>query len=363
MQRRAFLAGTAALAWAPPIRAARRSFRIHALGQALLQRELDEYPGFAELARRLRGADVVFSELETVIEGPGTESPTRDLETLHAAQPSVLRTLRALSINLLAVSSNHAFDLGSGGILSTLDALDAASFAHAGTGRDLATASAPAFLDLPAGRVALVSMATGKIRPGGAATADHPGVNELRQQGGALDGSDETRILGEIDRAARNADLVIAYHHNHDWHQPDPSLPPPWLEAWARRCVDRGAHLFVGHGFPSLQGIELRNGRAILYDLASLMFQTRTRSGRYPETAWESVIADLHFEGGRLRALELVPLLLNERGEAADPEATRGRPVIAHGADAARIMARVEAASATYGTRFERHGDTLQLVF
>ncbi|MDB5365916.1 MAG: capsule biosynthesis protein CapA [Rhodospirillales bacterium] len=362
MQRRAFLAGTAALAVTPSLHAKARSFRVHALGQALLQHELGDYPGFAELARRLRGADVVFSELETVIEGAGTEAPTRDLETLHAAPPGVLRTLRALSVNLLAVSSNHAFDLGSGGIVSTLDALEAAGFAHAGTGRNLAAASAPAFLTAPAGRVALVSMATGKIRPGGAATAERAGVNELRQQGGRLDAQDEARILGEIDRAARNADLVIAYHHNHDWHEPDPSLPPPWLEAWARRCVDRGAHLFVGHGFPSLQGIELRNGRAILYDLASLMFQTRTKSGRYPDAAWESAIADLQFESGKLRALELVPLLLNERGEAPNPEVTRGRPVIAHGAEAARILGRVEAASSTYGTRFERRGDTLRVL-
>jgi poly-gamma-glutamate capsule biosynthesis protein CapA/YwtB (metallophosphatase superfamily) len=361
MQRRDFLAATAALALLPAAKKA-RSFRIHALGQALLQHEQAAYPGFTELAQRLRGADIVFSELETVIEGAGTEGPTRDLETLHAAPAGVLNTLRALSVNLLAVSSNHAFDLGTGGILSTLAALRAAKFAHAGTGRDLATASAPTFLDVPAGRVALVAMATGKIRPGGAAAKDHPGVNELRQQGGAVDAGDAARCLASIERAARGADLVIAYHHNHDWNEPDPALPPPWLEAWARRCVDRGAHLFVGHGFPSLAGVELRGGGAILYDLASLFFQTRTKPGRYPDAAWDSAIADLRFEGGRLRALEFVPLVLNERGGDADPFATRGRPSLASGNDATRIFDRIAAASSSYGTRFERRGDVLRIL-
>jgi poly-gamma-glutamate synthesis protein (capsule biosynthesis protein) len=361
MRRREFLTASAALALAPAA-TSKRSFRIHALGQALIQHEIADYPGFAELQQRLRGADVVFSELETVIEGAGTQGSTRDLETLHAAPVGVFNTLRALSVNLLAVSSNHAFDLGSGGILSTLGALDAAKFAHAGTGRDLAAASAPVFLNLPAGRAALVSMATGKIRPGGAAATDHPGANELRQQNGTLNADDTTRILASIEQAARGADLVIAYHHNHDWNEADPALPPRWLEDWARRCVDRGAHLFVGHGFPSLAGVELRNGRAILYDLASLFFQTRTKPGRYPDAAWESAIADLRFDGGRCSALELVPLVLNERGEEPDMFATRGRPAIAHGNDATRILDRIVAASATYGTRFERRGDTLHLL-
>ncbi|GIL40832.1 CapA family protein [Roseiterribacter gracilis] len=361
MRRRDLLAAAAALAFVPAAKKP-RSFRVHALGQALIQHEQADYPGFSALAQRLRGADVVFSELETVIEGAGTEGPTRDLETLHVAPAGVLRTLRALSVNLLAVSSNHAFDLGTGGINSTLAALRAAKFAHAGTGRDLAAAGAPAFLDVPAGRVALVSMATGKIRAGGAAAKDHPGVNELRQQGGVVDAEDAARILASIDRAARGSDLVIAYHHNHDWNEADPALPPRWLEEWARRCVDRGAHLFVGHGFPSLAGVELRNGRAILYDLASLFFQTRTRPGRYPEAAWDSVIADLRFEGGRISALELVPLTLNERGNGVDPFATRGRPQIASGNDATRIFDRLASASSSYGTRFERRGDTLRLL-
>lgn len=361
MRRRDLLAAGAALALLPAARKTRR-FRVHALGQALLQHPQADYPGFAALQARLRGADIVFSELETVIEGAGTEAPTRDLETLHAAPAAVLDTLRALSVNLLAVSSNHAFDLGAGGIRSTLAALQAANYAHAGTGLDLDAASAPCFIDVAAGRVALVSMATGKIRPGGAAGIAHPGVNELRQQNGALDASDAARILAAIERATREADLVIAYHHNHDWNELDPALPPRWLEDWARRCVDRGAHLFVGHGFPALAGVELRNGRAILYDLASLFFQTRTRPGRYGDAAWESAIADLRFENGRVRTLELVPLVLNEHGDDADPFATRGRPSIARGNDAARILDRIAAASSSYGTRFARRGDTLRLL-
>jgi poly-gamma-glutamate capsule biosynthesis protein CapA/YwtB (metallophosphatase superfamily) len=360
MRRRAFLAGAAALTLpAAPVQAGPRRFRVRALGQALLQHDMlaQHYDGFDALAARLGGADVVFGQLETVLEGAGTEAPTRDLETLHVAPPTVLRTLRALSVNLLATAGNHAFDLGTGGVVSTLRALDADGFVHAGTGLDLAAASAPAFLQTRPGRVALVAMATGKIRAGGAATPDRPGVNELRQQDGAIDPGDAARCLASIARAAREADLVIAYHHNHDWHAPDAAVTPPWLEDWARRCVEHGAHLFVGHGFPGLQGIELHRGRPLLYDLASLFFQTRTPPGRYPPEAWESAVADLSFVDGRVQQIELVPLLLNERGDEADPLATRGRPRIARGADAARILDRIARLSARYGTRLVREGD------
>src|SRR5689334_11920276 len=158
--RRSFLQALGALALAPhiaPLHAATPGrLRFMALGQAAIQFDLREQPydGFAPLAKYFAQADVCFTDLETPIAGPGAEKATRDTIFLKAAEPVVLDCLKALSVNLLALSNNHAWDFGTGGVLATLNAVRAHGFAYAGTGENLAQASAPGYLDSRAGRVA-----------------------------------------------------------------------------------------------------------------------------------------------------------------------------------------------------------------
>ena len=121
--------------------------------------------------------------------------------------------------------------------------------------------------------------------------------------------------------------------------------------------------LSVSHGAPLLQGIELYRGRPIFYDLGSLIFHTKTPVGHYPAEVWESAIADCVFADGRLSSLELIPILLNESG--VDSEVfyeTRGRPAIARGAEASRILARLQRLSSGLGLTFTIAGEIGRVV-
>ncbi|MGO4410642.1 CapA family protein, partial [Brevundimonas sp. M-11_2] len=208
MDRRGFLAAGAALALASPATGRPRPLRLSLLGQALIEHAPGAWPGREALAVRLARGDVVFTNLETVIQGLNAGAPTRELLTLHAAQPEVLSTLRSLHLGLIATANNHAFDLGPGGIRDTVDALRAAGLPSTGSGADLAAASAPAYASSAAGAVGLVAFATGKVRPGGAATADRPGVNELRRDAaGQPFAEDVERILHAIAAARRQAQV------------------------------------------------------------------------------------------------------------------------------------------------------------
>ena len=350
-----------AMASAPPLSAATGGrLRFMALGQAAIQHDLREhpYPGFAPLAALLRRADICFTDLETPIAGPGAEKATRDTIFLKAAEPVVLECLKELSVNVLALSNNHAWDFGTGGVLATLDAVRSRGFTYAGTGETITQATAPAYRDTTAGRIALVSMASGAIREGAAATATRAGVNEVRLEAtGELNAEDTARNLSAIREAARTTPHVFAYQHNHYWEK-DFRVTPAWQRAWARQCIEAGACAFLSHGAPLLQGIELYRGRPIFYDLGSLIFHTKTPVGHYPSEVWDSVIADCVFEGGALKSLELIPIALNERG--VDPELffeTRGRPTLARGADSIRILERLQRLSSAGGVTITQAGE------
>jgi poly-gamma-glutamate synthesis protein (capsule biosynthesis protein) len=324
------------------------------LGQALIRHDLraNPWPGYRALRRRLRAHHAAFTDLEVVISGPRSGAPTRALETVHTADASVLDCLRDLGVTLFATSNNHAFDVGTGGILDTMDALRTRGLPFAGTGQSLADAAAPAYQGTRAGRVALVAAAVGMIRDGGAATPTRAGVHELRASavpGKGLDADDAARMLESIRRAAREAPLVIAYLHNHLW-EPDPAQTSDWQRDFARRCIDAGAGAFCAHGTPLLQGIELYRGAPLFHGLASIVFQTRKDDSAYGEPNWETVIAECRFRGPRFIGAELRPVALAPVGVAdLDDYATRGRPSPSTGGTARSTLARLAALSARLG--------------
>ncbi len=130
IDRRTTIAGLCAGLAMPSGAESPGGLRVTLLGQSLLEHDLRQqsWPGGAEIRAVLADADVVFSNLETVIARPGTQlgAPTRALETLHSGGPDVLECLRDLNVSLLATANNHAYDFGTAGVLSTLIELDAA---------------------------------------------------------------------------------------------------------------------------------------------------------------------------------------------------------------------------------------------
>lgn len=361
MDRRGFLAAGAAMA-AVPAWARTPALRLSLLGQALIEHApaAHEWPGRADIAAHLARNHVVFTNLETVVQGPNAGAPTRELLTLHAASPEMLEGLKAAHVNLVATANNHAFDLGPGGILDTVSALRAAGLPSAGSGVDLAAASAPAYAASSAGTVGLVAFATGKIRPGGAATPERPGVNELRRDAsGQPVAEDVERILNAINAARRLTQVVIAYQHNHDW-EPDMAEVPDWQRALARRCIDAGAAVFAGHGAPVTQGIEVYQDAPLFYGLGNFFFQTEKPIGAYPRESWQGVIADCAFVSGRCSEVRLVPLTLNEVGaNGPDDMATRGFPALASPRYRAAILDRIALRSRHFGVRIDNSSGSL----
>ena len=308
----------------------RPPMRVVLLGQSLIQRDVcgAGWPGMAAIAGRLRRADIVFTDLETAIDAPGAGTPTRVGEVLHAARPDVIDCLKALGVTTVTTANNHAWDLGTGGILATIAELDRRGVTHAGTGRDLATAAAPAIQPTPRGKFALVAAAAGAIRDGAAATADRAGVNELRRRSdGGLEPVDVDRVLTSIRSARASGATVLMCLHNHYW-EPVPADTPSWQRDFARACIDAGAAAFVGHGPPMMQPYELYRGAPLFHGLGNFIFQTRKVDGAYQAETWRSVIVDARFADGRFVDARLIPIVLDP---AKDGEFSRGTPDLAPG--------------------------------
>src|ERR1700736_3631996 len=287
----------------------------------------------------LKGA-VVFTNFEaavaekgeTVREGRGFLTP-----------PEALDALTTFGVNLLSLSGNHAFDLKVTGIQNTIREADSRMIVHAGTGNNLAEAVAPGYLHTSKGTIALISSASGLIAPGGSATADRPGVNELRIEAGDKENEatvdlpgapgntpnqgDSQRILQSIRDARQHADLVIVYQHNHVFGNhsfatiftegmQERLAPNALLKKVTHAEVDAGADIMVMTAAPLLRGVEIYRGKPIFYDLGNFIF-TLTPTLTYIDEpmSWESVVAYIQFQGNKLQSISLRPVVLNTIGE------------------------------------------------
>jgi poly-gamma-glutamate capsule biosynthesis protein CapA/YwtB (metallophosphatase superfamily) len=144
-------------------------------------------PRYLSLRELLRRPDAVYSNLEGSVHKyhDGGHAQRSAGGSYVTVEPHLLADLKWLGINLLSCGSTHADDYGPAGILKTIDYLDEAGIVHAGSGRHLAEARSPGFLDTPRGRVGLVAT-TANFNPGGRAgeqrreSLGYPGVNAIR---------------------------------------------------------------------------------------------------------------------------------------------------------------------------------------
>jgi poly-gamma-glutamate synthesis protein (capsule biosynthesis protein) len=361
-----------AFVWAAPGAAAEDELRVMLVGQALIKRDLRPIaPAAVAQARAyFAGAEVVFTNFEGTVAPAGAKLTPRGASAAYGG-PEVLQCLREMGFNLLSLANNHAWDLQEAGLFATRDEAARAGLAHAGTGANVTEASSAGFMDTPAGRVALVAMASGGVQltPETRAGPTRAGVNFLEvKPDGTLDPEQRERLLAVVRAAARQARAVIVYHHNHYWGEPrgqdgppgrerriDRFTTPAWMEVWARQLVDAGASLFVAHGNPALHGIEIYRGKPLLYGLGNYIFQSSNSLDRYGPLAALSAVVEVRFNRDRLGAVRIRPLVLALEGEA------RGAPFLAQGGEAAAVLATLADQSRRYGTELSVSGETAEV--
>ncbi|HMK87380.1 MAG TPA: CapA family protein [Steroidobacteraceae bacterium] len=296
-------------------------FTVAAVGDLIISRPLSQYadrlPGFAMVLDVLRGADVLYGNLETTLFDARSfrGAPySWDGDWTNSSEPAAAADLKRMGFSIVSRANNHALDWGLEGMRATGRYLDEAGIVYAGVGEDRGLARAPRFLETTKARIALVSIAS-TFRPTTDALPPHdaapgrPGLNALHvtrtivlpaaamrslaaidcethglhcretpaelelfdlkyRLGKAfeydyeMDPEDLAEIGKSIRSARQNADLVIVSIHSHECTVgcDDPNKPRgagDFLRRLAHEAIDSGADVFVTTGNHNLGAIEL----------------------------------------------------------------------------------------------------------
>ena len=188
-----------------------------AAGDMLIQRVIStEYEGFKAVRDYICKGDARFFNFESIIYKEGIWGNYFNGGSFHNSDPKTLNIAKEYGFNMMTFANNHTFDWGYGGLISTLEALKETDFVHSGVGMNLDEAAAPAYLEVPAGRIALISMASSIADPSAMAgkqsrrVPGRPGVNALRTDNHIEVTKEQFDVLNEIaETSGVNANQAI----------------------------------------------------------------------------------------------------------------------------------------------------------
>ena len=169
--------------------------------------------------RGQRGQELRLSQMRSF------DGPMRSFMGTH----EVAADLKAMGFDMVNRANNHLLDSESEGSFAANELLDEAGIVHAGSGQNLDEAAAPAFLELPQGRVALVGMHT----PNGVASRRLAATHREGNLGGRaglnmLDYSDEVILTEEQLASLRTVrDQLFEHATNYDNPRPAPNDERP----------------------------------------------------------------------------------------------------------------------------------------
>jgi len=309
-----------------------------AAGDALVQRRIyDSYEGFDKIRKYIEKGDARFFNLETTLNYEGECYASQfSGGTYVRTNPEVFGDMLGFGFNITSFNNNHTMDFSYEGLLRTIDYVNEYDIPHSGVGRNLAEASAPAYLDIPNGRVAVISVNTtfnpammageqsrrvpgrpgingirenkkiqvtkeyfDKINEVGKATKINAAKEITRAEGyypplpeGVCELGDMQFVLGDeckvictpdekdlervkksIFEAKLQADYIMVSVHSHQIEGESKENPSEMLKILAHFCIDNGANAVVGHGPHLLRPIEIYKNRPIFYSLGDFVLQ------------------------------------------------------------------------------------------
>jgi len=259
--------------------------------------------------------DALFCNLECCISERGT--PTARIAGkpfFFRGPPAATDVLAAVGVDAVALANNHALDYEAEALADTLEHLSRAGIAAAGAGPSADAARRGVVVAAHGARVGLLSVTDHPAEY--AAGADSWGVAFAELPSG-LPGW----VEAELSRLAGEADLVVAFPH---WGPNMTVRPDRRQRRRARELLAAGADLVAGHSAHVFHGVELVEGRPVLYDLGAALDDYAVD----PDLRNDLGLLALWRPGGE-PALELVGLHVHHchtdlaRGAAADWIAAR----------------------------------------
>ncbi len=210
--------------------------------------------------------DARLINLETAVTTSATPWPDKGIT--YRMHPANLPCLSAAQVDCCVLANNHVLDWGREGLCETLRSLRQAGIRTVGAGLNRVEAAAPVIVASPAGNRVLVlawGLPSSGIPFSWAATAERAGVNLLED----LSPRSLAHVAAHIRALRQPGDrVVVSLHWGGNWGY---AIPPEHQDFAQQLIAVAGVDLVYGHSSHHPLGIEVYQGRLILYGCGDLI--------------------------------------------------------------------------------------------
>jgi poly-gamma-glutamate synthesis protein (capsule biosynthesis protein) len=280
-------------------------------------RRADPATAFNRMRDTLKKADLVYANLEgLLVKSEGTKIDIPDKPEWTHPGPDGVKALKASNIAVVGVANNVAS--GRANILKSLGVLDANGIIHTGAGKNIADAHKPAIVERKGVKIGFLQYTARWYQDKDMiATASEAGVARISSIDGiTIDPADLDRVKADIKKLRPLVDVVVVSHHNRDGSTPvqfgavkgtsagrDRSKSEAYQRQFAHTALDMGADLVFGHGTHTIQGVEIYNGKPILYAIGHSNFD---QPGY--EKSVDGLVARVVIQGKSISRVSFVPV-------------------------------------------------------
>jgi len=241
------------------------------LGRTVMTKSLDSddpnYP-FEKVSNELNEADIVFINLENPIV---SNCPRSSEGLIFCADPAMAEGLVTAGIDIVNLANNHSRNYGENGLSETVGILDEKEILTTGLGE-------------------LVVKENKGIKYGFL----------------GFDFISRTPKESDYELIAKSADeanvLIVSVHWGIEYR----SEPAEIQKQWARKLVEAGADVVVGHGPHWVQRAEHLNEKPVYYSLGNFVFDQM-----WSEETKKGLIMKLTFRNGNLIKEEELPTYMS----------------------------------------------------
>ena len=210
---------------------------------------------FLKIAEDLKGADILFGNLEGPISDKG-----RNVGSIYSfrVDPRAIDGLKYAGFDVLSVANNHLFDYSVTALEDTFLRLKEAGIEYVGGGFDKSEAYAPVIKEVNGFKIAFLAY-TNIGMPSWGAKENRSGIAWLTKES----------LEEGVKEAKKQADIVIVSFHFGDEYKTQSNAEQ---KDFAYLAIDSGADLVVGHHPHVVQEIEKYGEGYIAYSLGNFIF-------------------------------------------------------------------------------------------
>ena len=282
-----------------PVSFERKEIVLMAVGDVMLDRGVEykiretgnndfRFP-FLKISSYLRGADLLFGNLESVVSDKG-----KKVGSIYSfrADPRAVEGLVYAGFDVLSVANNHVFDYGREAMEDSFFRIKEAGMEYVGGGLTENSARQGVVKEVRGTKISFLGY-NNQGSPYWKAEGNKSGINWISEE-----------IAGDIKEAKEKSDLiVVSFHYGTEYQE----IPSETQKKFSYLAIDSGADLVVGHHPHVIQPVEKYKKGWIAYSLGNFVFDQY-----FSEKTMKGLLLEITIRGKEIKDVNSVKVKISE---------------------------------------------------